>query len=66
MKDKVSKYFGKKAKFIFSLLVCLFFSGFVLAMSFEDFYNDYFGSFDSFIDENEGLTSFRSLNVPFG
>lgn len=66
VKDKVSKYFGKKAKFIFSLLACLFFGGFVLAMSFEDFYNDYFGSFDSFIDENEGLTSFRSLNVPFG
>ena len=66
VKDKVSKYFGKKAKYIFSLLACLFFGGFVLAMSFEDFYNDYFGSFDSFIDENEGLTSFRSLNVPFG
>ena len=66
VKDKVSKYFGKKAKFIFSLLACLFFGGFVLAMSFEDFYNDYFGSFGSFIDENEGLTSFRSLNVPMG
>ena len=66
VKDKVSKYFGKKAKFLFSLVACLFLGGFVLGMSFEDFYNDYFGYFGSFIDENEGLTSFRSLNVPMG
>ena len=63
-KDKVSNNF--KTKLIFSFLVCLLWGGFVHGLSFEDFYNNYFGSFDSFIDENEGLTSFRSLNVPFG
>ena len=47
-------------------MLCLFLGDFVCGLSFEDFYNNYFGTFDSFIDENEGLTSFRSLNVPMG
>lgn len=63
-KDKTSKKIWKKI--IFSFLACLLWGGFVHSLSFEEFYDDYFGSFDSFIDENEGLTSFRSLNVPFG
>lgn len=63
-KDKTSNKICKKI--IFSFLACLLWGGFVHSLSFDEFYNNYFGSFDSFIDENEGLTSFRSLNVPFG
>jgi len=63
-KDKVSKGFYKKL--IFSFLACLFLGGFVHGLSFDEFYNNYFGGFNSLVDENAGLTSFRSLNVPFG
>ena len=63
-KDKVSKGFYKKL--VFSILVCLLWGGFVHCDSFENFYTDYFGNFESFIDQHEGETTFSSLNVPFG
>ena len=63
-KDKVSRKFYKKL--VVSFLACLLWGGFVHGLSFDQFYNNYFGGFDSFVDDNAGLTSFRSLNVPFG
>jgi len=63
-KDKTSNKIWKKI--IFSFLACLLWGGFVHCDSFEDFYSDYFGKFESFIDKHEGETTFSSLNVPFG